>query len=175
MTSSPASRSKRAIGACCHSACGRFSRRWLGLPKPRKPRSSSGGWSADALHRRCMPNPSHLVLVRRNPAQRVTKTVHHKKTNTDEVTKPLGAGVHSAYEDGMVNANRRAILDALESTPRVTNAELIENGFDAAKATIRMMRTVFKCVPPRNIVGLSSIATRSRSKWRSRCGVPSDR
>lgn len=57
-------------------------------------------------------------------------------------------------EDAMVNAHRKEILTALAATPKVKTAELIRTGFDAAKATIGMMRTVFKRIPPRRIVQL---------------------
>ena len=52
----------------------------------------------------------------------------------------------------MVNANREKILDALESVPKVKASQLIETGFEAAKATIEMMDTVFARVPPKQIV-----------------------
>ena len=61
-------------------------------------------------------------------------------------------GVHSAYEDAMVSAHRDDVLDGLATTPKVKAAELIETGFEAAKATITMMRTVFERIPPRKIV-----------------------
>jgi hypothetical protein len=63
-----------------------------------------------------------------------------------------GQGVHSAYEDAMVNAHREEILTGLAATPKVKASELIRTGFEAAKATIGMMRTVFERVPPRKIV-----------------------
>ena len=43
----------------------------------------------------------------------------------------------------MINANRPDILDALESVPKVEASQLIKTGFEAARATIGMMKIVF--------------------------------
>jgi hypothetical protein len=80
----------------------------------------------------------------------VTRTVHHHGQEEEE--DPLGKGVHSAYEDSMVNAHRKEILDGLEDTPEAKPNESIQSGFEAAKATIEMMRSVFERLPPRKIV-----------------------
>jgi hypothetical protein len=76
-----------------------------------------------------------------------------KKAGTTE-ERPLGQGVHSAYEDKMVFDHRAAILDGLKGTPKVKKSELITNGFEAAQQTIAMMRNVFKLVPPMDMVNL---------------------
>jgi hypothetical protein len=74
-----------------------------------------------------------------------------KKAGTTE-QRPLGQGVHSAYEDAMVFAHRKEILDGLQRTPKVKKAELITNGFEAAQKTIDMMRDVFAQIPPMEMV-----------------------
>jgi hypothetical protein len=74
-----------------------------------------------------------------------------KKAGTTEM-RPLGQGVHSAYEDAMVFAHRKDILDGLQRTPKVKKAELITNGFEAAQKTIDMMRDVFAQIPPMEMV-----------------------
>ncbi len=97
--------------------------------------------------------PLHISFLHDgDPEQPQTRTVHHRDGSQDDVVEALGAGVHSAYEDGMVSAHRDDILDGLKAIPKVKASELIETGFDAAKATIGMMRTVFQRVPPRKIV-----------------------
>jgi hypothetical protein len=97
--------------------------------------------------------PLHISYLHDgDPAHPVTKTIHHHDGTTEQQTNPLGNGVHSAYEDGMVNANRDKILQALANTPKVKASELIQTGFEAAKQTIDMMRTVFERIPPRQIV-----------------------
>jgi hypothetical protein len=97
--------------------------------------------------------PLHISYLHDgDPEHPVTRTVHHRDGTDEEKVDPLGKGVHSAYEDGMVNAHRDAILGRLAETPKVKAAELIRTGFEAAKATIGMMRTVFERVPPRKIV-----------------------
>lgn len=74
-----------------------------------------------------------------------------KKAGTTEM-RPLGQGVHSAYEDRMVFDHRKEILEGLKRTPKVKKAELITNGFDAARGTIDMMRDVFRQIPPMDMV-----------------------
>jgi hypothetical protein len=97
--------------------------------------------------------PLHISFLHDgDPEQPQTRTIHHKNGTTEEKIEPLGAGVHSAYEDAMVNANRPDILDALESVPKVKASQLIKTGFQAAKATIGMMKIVFARVPPKKIV-----------------------
>jgi hypothetical protein len=81
--------------------------------------------------------------------QMVTHTQHGEPVEQKEAN---GSGVHSAYEDAMVNAHRSDILDELPATPKVKASELITTGFDAAKRTIAMMRNVFSRLPPRKIV-----------------------
>jgi hypothetical protein len=65
---------------------------------------------------------------------------------------PMGAGVHTAYEDGMIFENREAILDGLKQTSKVKKSELVGSGRDAAILTIKLMRNTFKSVPPAKIV-----------------------
>jgi hypothetical protein len=97
--------------------------------------------------------PLHISFLHDgDPEQPQTRTIHHKNGTDEDVVEPLGAGVHSAYEDAMVSAHRGDILDGLTATPKVKAAELIQTGFDAAKAAIALMRTVFERIPPRKIV-----------------------
>jgi hypothetical protein len=74
-----------------------------------------------------------------------------KKAGTTEM-RPLGQGVHSAYEDAMVFAYRQEILDGLMRTPKAKKSEQITNGFEAAQKTIDMMRNVFAQIPPMALV-----------------------
>jgi hypothetical protein len=74
-----------------------------------------------------------------------------KKEGTSEM-RPLGQGVHSAYEDKMVFDHRKDILDGLKRTPKAKKSEQITNGFEAAQKTIDMMRDVFEQIPPLDMV-----------------------
>src|SRR5262249_28522863 len=64
----------------------------------------------------------------------------------------LGQGVHSAYEDKMVDAHRDLILAGLDQTAKVTSPEHIANGREAAIRTVAMMRQTFKRLPPQKIL-----------------------
>jgi hypothetical protein len=97
--------------------------------------------------------PLHISYLHDgDPMKSKKHTVHHikgKKAGTTEVQHiPLGKGLHGAYEDDMVNAHRKEILDGLDETRKVTAEELVKNGFEAAKATIDLMRKTFTDLPP---------------------------
>ncbi len=87
-----------------------------------------------------------------DPFRHVTRTVHHRNGVDEDVTEPLGKGVHAAYEDDMVNAHRGEILDALQRTLKVNADELIADGFSAAQKTIELMRSTFSLLSPTDIV-----------------------
>ncbi len=70
----------------------------------------------------------------------------------DDRNKPLGTGVHSIYEDNMVNAHRGEILTGLADTSHVAAGELIGDGFTAAGKMIELMRNTFQLLPPSAIV-----------------------
>jgi hypothetical protein len=74
-----------------------------------------------------------------------------KKAGASEM-RPLGQGVHSAYEDRMVFDHREDILEGLKRTPKAKKNEQIANGFEAAQRTVDMMRDVFAQIPPSDMV-----------------------
>jgi len=74
-----------------------------------------------------------------------------KKAGKTEL-RPLGQGVHSAYEDKMIFDHRMEILDDLAKTSHVKKSEWIGTGREAAKLTIELMRSTFKLLPPARIV-----------------------
>lgn len=72
--------------------------------------------------------------------------------NGDPATNK-GTGVHSAYEDGMVNYHTPEILagvDQLIAQPR--KFVPIQNGQNAAQATVQLMQTTFSTIRPPDIV-----------------------
>ncbi|MGO7389057.1 hypothetical protein ACCT20_38360, partial [Rhizobium ruizarguesonis] len=71
--------------------------------------------------------PLHISYLHDgDPRQPVSRTVHHRTGVTEEVAEPLGKGVHAAYEDKMVSANRKTIITALNKTAEVKSKELID-------------------------------------------------
>ncbi|HKU95482.1 MAG TPA: hypothetical protein VJR58_09405, partial [Vineibacter sp.] len=97
--------------------------------------------------------PLHISYLHDgDPKKATSHTVHHRDGTTDVKRVPLGQGLHSAYEDGMVNAHRKDILTALRKTPAVEAPERIGSGFDAAKATIDLMRKTFEALPPADML-----------------------
>ena len=97
--------------------------------------------------------PLHISYLHDGDPNRPVKHTFERgnKVGTSEM-RPMGQGVHSAYEDAMVFDHRQQILDGLEKTPKVKKEELVNNGFEAAKATIELMRNTFKAIPPPKLV-----------------------
>ena len=99
--------------------------------------------------------PLHISYLHDgDPEQAVTFTHTSGKHAGESEQRPLGQGVHSAYEDDMIFDNRVEILRRLRETTPVTEQELVESGFEAAKTTIALMRATFAALPPRDIVNV---------------------
>ncbi|MES1213492.1 MAG: hypothetical protein ABUL64_02810, partial [Singulisphaera sp.] len=96
--------------------------------------------------------PLHISYLHDGDPEDPLMVPHTKKGKPVKVKEPNGGGVHSAYEDNMVNAHKDEILKALPKAGKVKASELVDTGFAAAKLTITMMRTVFQRIPPRKIV-----------------------
>lgn len=97
--------------------------------------------------------PLHISYLHDgDPEQPTEKTVHHKNGTVEVVKQPLGIGVHTAYEDDMVNSHRAQILDGLDTVAKVTSSDQVANGFAAAVATVGLMRDTFNRLPPSTIV-----------------------
>jgi hypothetical protein len=97
--------------------------------------------------------PLHISYLHDgDPLQKFEYTFKKGKHEGETEERPLGKGVHSAYEDAMVSAFREEILDGLKATPKATKTELVDDGFEAAKRTVVMMRDTFKAIPPVDLV-----------------------
>jgi len=62
-----------------------------------------------------------------------------------------GEGVHSAYEDDMVNRHVGDIFAGLQSLP-VASTPRVRSGADAAWSTIGLMKRTYKAIDPRKLV-----------------------
>jgi hypothetical protein len=97
--------------------------------------------------------PLHISYLHDgDPNQPVEHVFTKGKKAGETELRPLGQGVHSAYEDAMVHEHRKQILDGLMQTPKVKAAERITNGFEAARSTIELMRHTFTRIPPAKLV-----------------------
>jgi hypothetical protein len=97
--------------------------------------------------------PLHISYLHDgDPERAFTHTFSKGKKAGQSEQRALGVGVHSAYEDAMVGAHRKAILAKLSGTPTVEKAERIATGQEAASKTIELMRNTFGALPPEKIV-----------------------
>jgi hypothetical protein len=107
--------------------------------------------------------PLHISYLHDgDPLQATSHVVHHRTGTQEEKRIPLGQGVHTAYEDAMVNANRSDILNGLDKTPKVKSSELVANGYQAAVKTIDLMRSTFRNLPPQDLLD-TFVATKKKS------------
>jgi hypothetical protein len=97
--------------------------------------------------------PLHISYLHDGDPNRPVKHTFQrgKKAGTSE-ERPMGQGVHSAYEDAMVHDHRKQILDGLLKTPKAEEKEWASSGFEAAKATIELMRNTFRAIAPPKLV-----------------------
>ncbi|MGH6825190.1 hypothetical protein [Methyloceanibacter sp.] len=97
--------------------------------------------------------PLHISYLHDgDPLQATIHVVKHRDGTEEEKRIPLGQGLHAAYEDDMVNANRDKILKGLSKTPKVTKKDLVANGYEAAVKTIELMRSTFKRLQPQDLL-----------------------
>ena len=121
--------------------------------------------------------PLHISFLHDgDPEQPQTRTIHHRDGTDEDVVEPLGAGVHSAYEDAMVSAHRDDILDGLAATTEGEGGRADRDGVrgregddhDDADGVRADSAAEHRPV-------LYSTATPSRSNWPRTCGQSSGR
>ena len=99
------------------------------------------------------------------PDGQTTKTVHHKDGSADEVTIKQGEGVHSAYEDTMVNLHapdlQARIPDKLASAKKLPR---VNDGHAAAVAILHLMSRAQEAIPPEALVDAYIEAGGGKSK-----------
>ena len=96
--------------------------------------------------------PLHISYLHDgDPLRKFENTFQKGKKAGETEERPLGQGVHAAYEDAMISAYRKDILSA-QNDAESSESELVESGFAAARRTFEMMRTTYNTLPPIEIV-----------------------
>jgi hypothetical protein len=88
-------------------------------------------------------NPDHLVsgMVRNSDGQKIKGKV------------PLGTGVHSAYEDDMVDRHVPEIVQGVEAAvSSASQPSLVVGGHGAAVAVVSLMQKTFAAIAPADII-----------------------
>jgi len=86
-----------------------------------------------------------------DPDDTVRALVHDRNAHGKvEKDVPRAAGVHSAYEDGMVDTHTPDLMAKIQSSD-LEPLELVETGRDAAYAVVSLMKRAFGKLPPRDI------------------------
>jgi hypothetical protein len=99
--------------------------------------------------------PLHIsYLFNGDPDRPIPTKVTNKKTGvTTTVDMPTGKGVHSAYEDDMVNYNVAAILPGIDQRlGRSPALPTFTGGHQAAVAVVELMDRTFGAIKPMDIV-----------------------
>jgi hypothetical protein len=87
---------------------------------------------------------------------------------------PLGLGVHSAYEDQMIDRHVPEIMKGVDGIlARVRQPALVTGGHDAAVAVVNLMQQTFRAIAPKDIIAEfvkvqdQKPAQRADAMWRS--------
>jgi hypothetical protein len=99
--------------------------------------------------------PLHIsYLFNGDPDRPIPTQVTNKKTGvTSTVDFPTGKGVHSAYEDDMVNNNIASILPGIDQRLGASQKlPLFTGGHAAAVAVVQLMDRTFGAIKPMEIV-----------------------
>lgn len=99
--------------------------------------------------------PLHIsYLFNGDPDKKVPGTIRNPKTHEKEDGLiSSGTGVHSAYEDDMVDANVTEILETVGRNLARGNAwPVITGGHAAAVSVVDLMQRTFNEIPPREIL-----------------------
>lgn len=99
--------------------------------------------------------PLHIsYLFNGDPDHPVSAMIRDPQTgNKKQGSVPLGQGVHSAYEDNMVDRHVPEIMtgvDGLLKNPHLP--ALVTGSHDAAVAVVNLMQQTFKAIAPKDIV-----------------------
>jgi hypothetical protein len=99
--------------------------------------------------------PLHIsYLFNGDPDHPVSAVVRDPKTGEKNPGQlPLGHGVHSAYEDNMVDHHVTEIMTGVDSILRRQQLpKLVSGGHGAAVAVVDLMQQTFKAIAPKDIV-----------------------
>jgi hypothetical protein len=98
--------------------------------------------------------PLHIsYMFNGDPDHKVPGTVRDSSGKTSQGEVPLGAGVHSAYEDDMVDRHAAEIMTGVDSILAQPNQPaLVTGGHAAAVATVNLMQQTFNAIAPKDII-----------------------
>jgi hypothetical protein len=82
------------------------------------------------------------------PTQQRNRRTHQLET----VNAPRAAGVHAAYEDGMVDYHAAELLAGIDAQADGPALPLVRGGHAAAVAVVTLMQSTFDAIKPRDIV-----------------------
>jgi hypothetical protein len=90
-----------------------------------------------------------------DPNQQQTHTVHHRDGSTEDVSNPLGAGVHSAYEESMIDRHAKDLLDGFAepgNDPPAQPPAAAATGAGTALAIVQLMDRTAGYIDPKTLV-----------------------
>jgi hypothetical protein len=113
----------------------------------------AGGILAHYIGDSCQP--LHIsYMFNGDPDRRVTGVVRDRNTGErQEALIPRGTGVHSAYEDNMVDRHVHEIVGGVDRLlARSNGPSLVTSGHGAAVAVVELMQQTFRVIAPSSIV-----------------------
>lgn len=99
--------------------------------------------------------PLHIsYLFNGDPDHTIPGIVRDKRTGEKKQGQiALGHGVHSSYENDMINRHVTEILHGVSTTlSQISLPPLVEGGHAAAVSVVKMMQKTHKSIPPKKII-----------------------
>jgi hypothetical protein len=88
-----------------------------------------------------------------DPDHKVPGTVRDASGKKSQGEVPLGTGVHSAYEDDMVDRHVAEIMTGVDSIlAHPSQPPLVKGGHAAAVAVVNLMQQTFSAIAPKDII-----------------------
>jgi hypothetical protein len=98
--------------------------------------------------------PLHIsYMFNGDPDHTVPGTVRDASGKTSQGEVPLGTGVHSAYEDDMVDRHVAEIMTGVDSIlAHPSQPALVKGGHAAALTVVSLMQQTFSAIAPKDII-----------------------
>jgi hypothetical protein len=120
--------------------------------------------------------PLHIsYMFNGDPDHTVAGVIRDQQTGDKKRGQvPLGLGVHSAYEDQMVDRHVPEIINGVDAIlAHAQQPALVSGGHDAAVAVVNLMQQTFKAIAPKDIIAEfvkvqdQKPTSRADAMWRS--------
>ena len=106
-----------------------------------------------SLRRRFLPAPAYFLHVQWRSGPEGRRNGPRRVRQKSQGQVPLGTGVHSAYEDDMVDRHVSEIMTGVDKVlAHPSQPALVKGGHAAAVAVVNLMQQTFSAIAPKDII-----------------------